>query len=311
MAKLSASAAKYIKLGVKGAWERLCIDDGTLRLKYQDVPHGIAASGDLEGLRAHFLARGDAPKSAANHARQVQAFYQAGRETVWVTFSAGYLWWAVANGAVEYLGGSAEEIQQRGSRLRRTVNGWHNESLGGMPLRMAELNGALTSTGNYRQTICDVGERDYLLRKINDHELPVIARARLAKADILGTIPDLLRLLHWCDFELLVELVFTQSGWRRVSASGGTQKTIDLELVLPTTGERAFVQVKSQTNQAQLDAYMGQFAERDEDRMFYVYHSTRATLACDDARITLVGPEQFSAMVMDAGFFDWLLKKVG
>lgn len=131
MAKLSASAAKYIKLGEKGAWERLCIDDGTLRLKYQDVPHDIAVTGDFDGLRAYFLARGDAPRAAADHARQVQEFYQAGPETVWITFSAGYLWWAVAIGAVEYLGGSAEEIERRGSRLRRTVDGWHNATQGG------------------------------------------------------------------------------------------------------------------------------------------------------------------------------------
>ena len=48
-------------------------------------------------------------------------------------------------------------------------------------------------------------------------------------------IVALLALLHWRDFELLVELVFGQSGWRQVGASGGVQKTVDMELVLPTT----------------------------------------------------------------------------
>jgi hypothetical protein len=42
---------------------------------------------------------------------------------------------------------------------------------------------------------------------------------------------------------MLVDLVFANSGWRRIGRVGKTQKTVDIELMLPTTGERAFVQV--------------------------------------------------------------------
>lgn len=78
-----------------------------------------------------------------------------------------------------------------------------------------------------------------------------------------------MRLLTWQDFELLVDLVFSSSGWRRLSQVGRTQKTIDLELVLPSTAERAFVQVKSQATRASLDDYVGRLAEADAyDRMF-------------------------------------------
>jgi hypothetical protein len=311
MDAVKATTAKYIKLGEKGSWERLCIDDGTLRLKYNKVPHEIAASGDLERLRQIFLDRGDRPGPATGHARQVLDFYDADVDTLWITFSAGYLWWAIAEGPVEYLGGSDAELDQRGSRLRRTVDGWHNQSVNGTPLRISELNGALTSTSSYQQTICNVAEFDYLIRKINDQELPEIARGRSAQTEILESIVGLLTLLHWRDFELLVELVFAQSGWRQIGASGGTQKTVDLELLLPTTGERAFVQVKSRTNQTQLNDYIEQFVERDEGRMFYVYHTARGPLSCENESITLVGPNQFAVMVMDAGLFDWLLKKAG
>ena len=106
-------------------------------------------------------------------------------------------------------------------------------------------------------------------------DLPEVAAARSARSALLRSTTDLMRLLTWRDFELLIELVFSQSGWRRISASGGTQKTIDIELVLPTTGEAAFVQVKSKTNQVQLDDYIERFAERDDARMFYVYHTSQ------------------------------------
>jgi hypothetical protein len=55
---------------------------------------------------------------------------------------------------------------------------------------------------------------------------------------------EMMRLLEPRDFETLVDLMFSTSGWRR-GIIGNTQKTLDLDLLLPSTGERAFVQVKS------------------------------------------------------------------
>ena len=309
--EINAEDARYIKLGRKGCWEPLCLKDGTLRLGYFEAPHDLARSGDIEGLRQQFVDQGHKPATATSHANQVLSFYSANPETVWITFSAGYLWWVIADGPVEFLGGSVEEMEDRGSRLRRTRDGWHNSSVGGAPLRISELNGALTQTAAYRRTICSVDSLDYLIRKINDRDLPEVAAARSARAVLLQSIKNLMRLLTWRDFELLIELVFSQSGWRRISASGGTQKTIDIELVLPTTGETAFVQVKSKTDQVQLDDYIERFAERDDARMFYVYHTSKTALTCADDRVVLVGPDRLAEMVMDTGLFDWLLKKAG
>ena len=55
---------------------------------------------------------------ASSHAKQVLDFYRAGPETLWITFSESHLWWAEANGPVEFLGGSQDEMDERGSRLR-------------------------------------------------------------------------------------------------------------------------------------------------------------------------------------------------
>ncbi|OJY61935.1 MAG: hypothetical protein BGP16_15495 [Sphingobium sp. 66-54] len=41
-----------------------------------------------------------------------------------------------------------------------------------------------------------------------------------------------------------------------MSQVGRTQKTVDLELILPSTAERAFVQVKSQATSAALNDYV-------------------------------------------------------
>ena len=309
--KVAARKARYIKLGPSGAWERKSIDEGVLLFGYQSVPHDIALGGDTDALTRVFRDQGAEKGAARRHAIQVMDFYTLGEDTIWITFADGYLWWCVAAPGVGDLGHDDEQADREGSRLRRTVGGWHNESIGGKKLYMNELNGGLVQTQRFQGTVCDVKEFDYLLRKINDEELPVIVRGKEARGRACQSIEELMTLLTWRDFEILVDLVFSASGWRRIGESGGTQKTVDIELELPTTGERAFVQVKSRTNQIQLDDYLERFAGRDEARMFYVYHSSKGELHTDNSDVSLIGPERLSFMVLDAGLFDWLLRKVG
>jgi len=107
-----------------------------------------------------------------------------------------------------------------------------------------------------------------------------------------------------------VGLVFSVSGWRRQGDVGGPQKTIDIEMTLPTTDERAFVQVKTSTDQAELDKYVGQFETLSYHRMFYVYHSSKKPLAePDDDTVTVVGPHKLAEMVVEAGLVSWLIRK--
>ena len=306
-----ATSAKYIKLGAGGLWDQRCLrEEGTLRFGYHEVPHDLVLEQDLEKLKQFFADRGGKGAAPANHARNVWDFYFAEPETLWITFSDGYLWWCFARPEVEYLLNEAGDPDPEGSRLRHTVDGWHNKSVGGKPLLMRDLNGALTSLASYQMTVCTVRPFDYLLRKINDEELPQVVEAQSCRDAMHDSIKSLMKLLTWKDFELLVDLIFSQSGWRRTGETGGSQKTVDIELELPSTGERAFVQVKSRTNEQQFDRYVEELAGRLEGRMFYAYHSGPANLACEEQSVTLLGPDELAAMVLDAGLFNWLLDKV-
>jgi hypothetical protein len=77
------------------------------------------------------------------------------------------------------------------------------------------------------------------------------------------------------------------------------QKTLDLDLVLPSTGERAFVQIKSKTSSGELARYVVAIGDGPYDRMFYVFHSRSAET--DGRRVTVIGPEQVAELVVDAG----------
>ena len=170
------------------------------------------------------------------------------------------------------------------------------------------LSGALTKLAAYRGTSCDVDVSDYVIRRINGQKTPEIERALVASKEMKIAAIDLMKLLGPRDFELLVDLVFTASGWRRVGIIGKTQKTLDLDLILPSTNDRAFVQVKSKTTSAELAEYVAKIKDGPYDRMFYVFHSGKADT--DDPRVTVVGPEQLADLVMDAGLISWLIRKV-
>jgi hypothetical protein len=51
-----------------------------------------------------------------------------------------------------------------------------------------ELSTKLTQVKNYRQTICDVGARDYLIRKINGTENPTVAEASKARQALISAL---------------------------------------------------------------------------------------------------------------------------
>ncbi|MGB6484668.1 MAG: restriction endonuclease [Candidatus Acidiferrales bacterium] len=148
----------------------------------------------------------------------------------------------------------------------------------------------------------------YVVRRINAEKTPELERAVKAKEQITSSMIDLIKSLFWHDFETLVDLVFSTSGWRRQGDVGKTQKTLDIDLILPSTGERAMVQIKSKTTSNELAEYVGKTKELGSyNRMFYVYHSGEAETDAD--RVTVIGPEMLAEMVLDAGLVNWIIRK--
>ncbi len=152
---------------------------------------------------------------------------------------------------------------------------------------------------------------DYLLRRINGIEEPVVARAREAKSAMIAVATEMIAGLHWADFETLVDLIFARAGWQRISRVGGIQADTDLVLEQPTTGEIAFVQVKSKAAQSVLDDYIGRFRRSGTyDRMFFICHSPAGTLSVDDtAGVHIWAGDRLADAAVKAGLFDWLTER--
>jgi len=217
------------------------------------------------------------------------------------------MWWAFADPHVHWVGNQTD----RGVRYRKTIGAWRDTDICGQVLLQSALSTRLTQVAAYRQTICNVAEAEYVLRKINAQTEPVIARTQRAISELHDVTEQLIERLHWRDFEILVDLIFARSGWLRVSELGGSQKDADLILEQVATGERAFVQVKSKagaaTFEASRDAYLqdGSFTH-----MFFVCHSPVGVIPePDEPFVNYWSGSVLAALTVRTGLTNWLLER--
>ncbi|WP_332913935.1 hypothetical protein [Algoriphagus boritolerans] len=103
------------------------------------------------------------------------------------------------------------------------MGSWSDKDISGRPLLYGNLSGELLTTKAYRGTICSVN-KDYVLRKINNQLSPEAEEIKALTSELQTKIAGLIQKLYWNDLELFVDLVFRQSGWRRVSYLGKQEK---------------------------------------------------------------------------------------
>ena len=307
-ALVNPTRVRYIKLGAGGSWEKECLEKGIIRIGFGTAHPNrllLCEKRSWDELAASFTAEGKDKGTSTRFTKELRLFFEDDGSTLWITFMLGCLYWGMVESA------QAEAHADGAGVLRHLKGGWRGTDIHGSPLSKDRLSGALTKLAAYRGTSCDVDVAAYVTRRINAEKMPQVERALAASQELTASAPELMRMLTPQDFELLVDLVFTASGWRRIGVVGRTQDTVDLELVLPSTRERAFVQVKSKTKATELAEYVAKLGERADlyNRMFYVYHSGQATTP-DDRRVTLIGPELLAGMVLEAGLMGWLIEKV-
>jgi hypothetical protein len=134
-----------------------------------------------------------------------------------------------------------------------------------------------------------------------------------AAVDSLGKqVSSAIQSLHWKDFETLVDLIFRQAGWRRLSVLGGTMKFADLELEEPITGDRYQIQIKSSAGAPEFKAYRDEFAGQGFRKLFFVVHSPQPSLTDDLASesVEIIRPDRLGRMIVNAGLVGWVLAKI-
>lgn len=307
---VEAEQVRYIKLGPKGRWAEAALSRNELHFGYGKVTHDLAMDADVAKIQAALVAHGRDIQAATRDAREVIDFYHLGADCLWITFARDHLWWTFADPEVVWLN---EDLRTAGERMRKSIGGWSNTDLNGVPLRIDNLSTRLTKVAGYRRTICNVEARDYLLRRLNGVEEPIVAKSTMARNELINALSESIAALHWKDFETLIDIVFARSGWNRVSALGGSQKTVDMELEQATTNELAAVQVKSIASQKTLDEYVNRIDDTERfDRFFFICHSPKGELSIPSERrdIHVWAGRDLAATILKMGLHDWVIEKI-
>lgn len=302
---IEAETVKFIKLGQSGGWEERCIesDKPMVRLGFDNPHHQKCIDGDWDFMNSYWCESKTKGK-ATETTNQIKDFYTLPSTAMWITFYKRKLYWCFSEEAVEQLGD--------GSRVRKVIGTWRSDDINGQPLYVENLSGKLTKVQMFRGTICSVKESDYLLKRINAQVLPEIREAKDCLRNLVSSIKALIKNLSWQDFELLVDLVFSNAGWQRVATLGKVEKSIDLDVISPVTGRRAFIQVKSQSSKNEFKDYIDQFEGMPQyDEMYYISHTDTATLEEVQLpkNVQLIGLEHMAELTVNAGLVKWLITK--
>ncbi len=301
---------RYIKLGAGGRWEAASLDHGRIDWGLPSDPHDTALAGDWAALRQIYLNSGFKAAVASSYVNEAKAFYTTGERTLWITFARGRMWWCFADTHVHWLGGTGE---QHGTRYRKALHGWRDTDINGDILYVDRLSTRLTKLSAYRRTICNVQEYDLCMRYINaaaDPGRTAIVSAQLA---LERAVEQMVARLNWSDFELLIDLILSRSGWVRVSGIGGQMKDVDIVVEQPLTGERMGVQVKSSASQQVVNDYAARLAQAQYDRSLLVCHSPESELVLPKdipGYSLMLGPE-IARRAVSCGLLDWLVGRTG
>jgi hypothetical protein len=303
-AKIAASSpVMYIKLGEGGKWEKQCTESGIIRFGYTQTSEK-ALCGDWDGVRDYWSARRKNLGAATRDLEQIRDFFEVGEDTIWITFYDRFLWWCRAK--------PGPKLHPDGEgTYREVIDGWSKTDISGTPLSFEKLSGKLLKTQAYRGTVCRVPESGYLIRKLNAEVSEELAQAKTAAEDLAVKILPLIQHLHHKDFELLVDLLFSTSGWRRVDVTGGPQKRVDIVLELPTTNEKAYVQVKSEAKMEDIHEHVEYLANSGGfSRLFFVFHSGSVDSSKDYGdNVHFIGGQKLAQMVVNAGLTSWVINK--
>jgi len=298
--------AYYIKLGKGGKWEESSIRENKVRIGWLDWALEEINQGNWKSLKDNHYKEYTSKGAATMDINALKTIVESTPDDIWITFHASQLWWGrLANGKVQ---------KDAESKYRLLAGVWQNRDVSGNPLLVNQIPGNISMVQGFRATVCKVSDIDSLKRLINNVPSDDYTKIAQARNALIEEIKKGLKKLYWKDFENLIDLLFRNAGWRRLSLVGEQMKYADMELEEPITGELYQVQVKSEATLDDFDEYARNFSHGSFRKLFFVVHSPKGKLinyrADKYENVELVLPDKLARMVVEFGLTEWLLKKI-
>lgn len=308
MEKLSFENAYFIKLGESGKWEKSSIDSGKVRIGWGEQSKEDINAGEWKKIGLKIREEQKNKSVATREINDLMTFCKSTSNDIWITFYHSKLWWCrLAEKNIH---------KDKLSKYRNSLDGWHDRSRNGTLLIMNSISGNITKTRGYRGTLCKFKEEatEELARLLNDEYSKLHKDILSTRSILMEQVSKVITSLNAKDFEVLVDIMFRQSGWRRVSMLGKAMRDCDMELQDPINGDRYLVQVKTSAGLNDLKEYKTCFDEPDFRRMFFVVSRPEGNLSDhepdEDSNIRLLLPQKIAEMVVDLGLTKWVMDKI-
>ena len=314
------STVRYIKLGSgNSGTDNRCINDCISYIGFgtdDDQLFELASKGlwdEFKNLQyerdvvGSVQARKQRATSATN---QVRAFFEAGDDTLWITFFGGFMYHA-------RLSNSSRPVISNELRgcTRAIAGAWSNRDEQNKELKVENLSGNLTKIRGYKGTSCTLSndQFDYLLTRLSGKVPSYIERINKSQEELIDGVKSAIKTLQPKDFELLVEILFS-TFLRRIGKAGGSEKFIDITYEERMSPDQVVaVQVKSHASREIVVEYC-QSVEFERYKDVYIVFHTPDFLDLDDlleAQPTLkvVDVHGLARLVVDSGLIHWLKEK--
>lgn len=305
MDKINFQKAYYIKLGLGGEFAKNSIENGFIRFGYDEISTDIILRGD-EGEIKRETRRVYNERNRTRHFNALWNIINANELVLFITFYDSKLW---------YCFGRKSKIKEDNiSRYKETQNGWKCKNIKGEYLYLSEITGIITKKQGFRGALSEFYGDDLIILKnlINGEHSEEFLELQKIKKDLVVSAAKCIQKLHWKDFEVLVDLIFRHSGWKRVSMLGGNMADIDLELQAPITNNRYCVQIKSQLNKKKFVECAKNFSGVGYKKLYFFVHDPEKDLEEFNntyGNVELIFKEEIAKMAIEAGLMEWLAQK--
>ncbi len=216
------------------------------------------------------------PSTVTKARNTIRNVCMADETDIFFTFHNGFLWWCKPTGAPgknkefrkDMIGTQSKECRQ--SDLIRYTSKWNNKSIDEKrTLDEWKICGQLRRKQMVQGTMFELKDKDEInLFKwtIGSEKCDKLEPFDTQLQELKSQLCEAVRLLAPADFEAFVDMVFTQSGLRRMGRSGSNMKTIDGEYQLPfnniglkasdkseVPGKTIYVQSKAKLKESELN----------------------------------------------------------
>ena len=305
MKKIDFNKAYFIKLGKKGIWNEDSIKNNIIRIGWQHVPTSLMNQKDTKQIRQIIDSYSKNKASATADYNSLMDVIQADKNVLFITFYKSSLWWAKSSDQTIY----EDEI----SKYRRVEGSWKNTDIKNNPLFLSDIDGEITKIARYQGTRCLVHSKDKLYRLLNRIPSDEYIKINENIKQLSVFIVEAIKKLNWKDFEILIDLIFRQSGWIRVGISGESVEFADLELYEPVTNNRYAVQIKQQADVNVLKEYISKFNSNIFKKFYFVVGIPDKNLINynpSNEQIEILTPKRISELIIKLGLLDFILKKI-